>query len=178
VPTPRRVLNAFTAKSVHKITGISVHMLNYLCRHGYLKPAYVPRKNERGKVRYFSYRDLVIASVVQRLRRTGVKLRKLKEAVSFLHDDAAWFVGSGRRSQPVQWLVSDGGKVLVEAEDGFMDELRPGGQRAFAFIVHLEAVQTEVKKRVERVEPEKVSYFAIENKPLMFKERSQRRAAE
>ncbi len=169
-------MNAFTAKSVKKITGISVHMLNYLCRHGYMAPAYPTKNGTRGEVRYFSYRDLVIARVIQRLRRNGVKLAKIKKAVEYLRHDRAWFANGPHHSDPVQWLVSDGREPLLIAEDGFLDELRPGGQRAFAFIVSLEGIQTEIRSILKRREPKKLPYFAIENRPLIFERKRSTRS--
>ena len=174
MPLPKDVINAFTAGDVHDITGISLHMLDYLCRHGYLRPAYARGARTRGKVRYFSYRDLVIASVVQSLRNTGVRLGRLKSAIKYLRYDHAWFPSRARRSKPIQWLVTDGKEVLLKNEDGFLDELRPGGQRAFAFIVSLDGMQEVVKKRIEA---KKLPYFAIENRPLIFEEKNRKKRA-
>src|SRR5579862_5168662 len=162
MPTPKALLNAFTVDDLHDYTKISLHMLDYLCRHGYLRPAYTRTKRARGRVRYFSYRDLVIASVVQRLLNTGVKLRRLKEAMKYLRQDQAWFP-IARQSDPIQWLISDGQQVLLKHEDGFLDELRSGGQRAFAFVVNLQGVQDEVKSWLD---PEKRRHFSMENLPM------------
>jgi len=163
VPDPRPAINAFTASEVRDITGISIHMLNYLCVHNYLQPTY--GHGTRGKVRYYSYRDLVIAQVVQRLRETGVELRRLKTAIRELRHDRAWFKSSKRRSKPIQWLVTDGKEVLLKNEDGFLDELRPGGQRAFAFIVSLGTVQAEVRAKLDA---EKNKLFSIRNQRLIL----------
>ena len=165
MPRARTLVNAFTPKDVQNITGITSHMLNYLCRHGYLRPAYATGKRARGKVRYFSYRDLVITSVVQNLRNTGVRLGRLKDAIQYLRHDYAWFRTQNRRLKPIQWLVSDGKKVLLQHEDGFLDELRPGGQRAFAFVVSLGGVQSTVRALIE---PKRRRHFSIENRPLKF----------
>src|SRR5258707_114992 len=40
MPIPQQVSYVFTPKEVVGITGISLHMLNYLSRMGYLQPAY------------------------------------------------------------------------------------------------------------------------------------------
>jgi DNA-binding transcriptional MerR regulator len=170
MPRPRRVLNAFTAKEVKEITGITVHMINYLCRHGYLQPFY--GQGTRGKVRFYSYRDLVIAQIVQRLRQSGVELARLKYAMEALRKDHAWRVGpDSGRSKPIQWLVTDGKKVLMKHEDGFLDELRPGGQRSFAFVVTLQSMQNEVRARIKS---RKRRYFDIENRELMYEQAEKR----
>jgi DNA-binding transcriptional MerR regulator len=164
MPRPRKVLNAFTAREVKEITGISVHMINYLCRSGYLKPFY--GQGTRGKVRFYSYRDLVIAQIVQRLRQTGVELARLKRALETLRQDHAWLKKEGpRKSKPIQWLVTDGKKVLLKHDDGFLDELQPGGQRSFAFVVTLQTIQREVRSKIE---PQKRKYFDIQNLALRY----------
>ena len=172
MPAPKTVINAFTLDDLHRWTEISLHMLDYLCRHGYLRPAYATGKRARGKVRYFSYRDLVIATVVQRLLNTGVKLRRLKDAMKYLRQDHAWFP-KGRHSDPIQWLVSDGKEVLLKHEDGFLDELRSGGQRAFAFVVNLQGVQEEVKGWLD---PERRRHFSMENLPMKIQAKKRKRA--
>jgi DNA-binding transcriptional MerR regulator len=171
MPAPKTLLNAFTVEDIHNYTKISLHMIDYLCRYGYLRPAYTTTKRARGRVRYFSYRDLVIASVVQRLLNTGVKLRRLKRAIKDLRQDQAWFP-TGRRSDPIQWLVSDGSEVLLKHQDGFLDELRSGGQRAFAFVVNLHGVQQEVKAWLD---PEKRRYFSMENLPMKIRTKKRTR---
>ena len=74
MPTPRKVLNAFPALEVSRITGLSVAMIDYLSRSNLLRPSYGDTSGGRGKVRYYSYRDVVIARLIQRLREGGVKL--------------------------------------------------------------------------------------------------------
>jgi DNA-binding transcriptional MerR regulator len=165
MPAPKTLINGFTPQEVHEITGITLHMLDYLCRHGYLRPTYAKGKRIRGKVRYFSYRDLVITAVVQNLRNAGVRLGRLKTAIQYLGHDHAWFASGRRSTKPIQWLVSDGKNVLLKHEDGFLDELRPGGQRAFAFVVSLGGVQSDVRQLIG---PKKRQHFSLQNLPLRY----------
>jgi DNA-binding transcriptional MerR regulator len=169
MPAVRIVLNAFTKGDIHEIAGISVHMLNYLCRSGYLKPSY--GQGQRGRVRYFSYRDLVIVQIIQRLRQTGVELARLKRALQVLREDHACLREAGsRRSKPVQWLVTDGRNVFLKHEDGFLDELRSGGQRSFAFVVSLSTMQEDVRAQIaqKRKQREKLKHFDIQNRDLKY----------
>lgn len=163
VPRPRKILNAFTAQEMAKITGLSRPMIDYLAREAYLIPTYSEGRI-RGRVRYYSYRDLVIARAVQRLRETGVELRRLKDAIQVLKRDPSWG-GSGRSKKPIIWMVTDGKSVLLRSEDGFFEELRPGGQRAFAFIVSLDNLKAEVRAAIPKA---KNQHFSTENRPLIF----------
>src|SRR5215216_2144505 len=162
MPVAKRLLNAFTAAEVRDVTGISLPMISYLLREGYLCPHY--GSGERGQVRYYSYRDLVIARVVQRLREAGVELRRLKPAIQKLAADEYWSAMVRKRmsSTALQLLVTDGKRVLLKSHDGFLEELN--GQRSFAFVVHLGSVQAEVKSRIPR---RKRKDFSMENRDLI-----------
>src|SRR5215472_17194819 len=86
MPQPRTVLNGFTAREVERITGLSVPMVDYLSREGYLRPTY-GLERVRGRVRFYSYRDLMVARIVQRLRERGIELRRLKQSIQRLSED-------------------------------------------------------------------------------------------
>jgi hypothetical protein len=107
------------------------------------------------------------------IEAAGVELARLKKALEALRQDEAWLETSTRRSMPIQWLVADGKGVLLKHEDGFLDELRPGGQRSFAFIVSLQTVQDEVRSRIE---PRKRKLFNIRNLDLVYERPRTQRA--
>lgn len=164
MPKPRKVLNGFPASEVNRITGLSLPMIDYLLRMGFLKPAYEAAPKRRGRVRYYSYRDLVAARLVQRLREAGVQLSSLKAAVRRLSQDASWAL-SADPSERLKWLVSDGREILFKNEDGFLDSMRGDGQRAFAFVVNLDGLAAEVQSRLS--EPQSL-YFSMRNNRLRF----------
>ena len=173
MPLPKRVLNAFTARELHNITGLSLPMVDYLLRMDYLKPSY--GHGDRGRVRYYSYRDLVVARVVQRLRETGVELAKLKQAIQSLCGDEAWLPAkTGEALSPLHWLVTDGKEVLLKRDDGFLDELKPNGQRAFAFVVNIENLEQEVKGRIPIG---KLEHYSMDNIALIFEQEESRNPA-
>src|SRR6266487_4654002 len=89
MPKPRPASNAFSPAKASRIVGMSIHMLNYLAREGYLVPTYF-RSGRRGKPRYYSYRDLVIARLVQRLLDAGLEISRLKEGIQRLPQDPRW----------------------------------------------------------------------------------------
>lgn len=174
MPKPRRVLNGFTALEVEAITGLSKPMIDYLAREGYLTPYYgkerPPEKARvRGLVRYYSYRDLVVARVVQRLRECGLELKRLKSAICTLSEDRAWFP-PGKR--PFDLLATDGKEVYFYHQNGSLVELTKQRQQAFSFVVDVAKVQREVRGRIERV---KRQAFAMENLPLRYKDPTQQR---
>jgi DNA-binding transcriptional MerR regulator len=146
MPKPKRVLNAFTAQQVQQVAGLSVHMINYLAREGYLVPTYA-QGSVRGKIRYYSYRDLVVARIVQRLREVGIELKRLKRGIQMLSSDATWLKAGRVRS--IALLGTDGKKLFFPDENGSLVELTRDGQRSFAFV--LEPIQ-EVGIHGQRVD--------------------------
>ncbi len=171
MPKSQSYDNGFSKRELHEITGLSLPMIDYLARHGYLKPTYRPGVKARGRavqgmVRYYSYRDLVIARTIQRLRESGVRLSKLKSAVLFLKKNAAWREEATGEDAPdaVKWLVFERGTIHLRREDGFLDEMKEGGQRSFSFIVGLEGMRGEVRQLIP---VEKQAAFTMRNLPLV-----------
>ena len=93
-------------------------MIDYLRQQNFLRPAYEGGKGTRGKIRYYSYRDLVIARLVQRLRETGVQLGRLKTAIRALNDHPDW-VAQGDPVEKIRWLLSDGKRMFLRNQDAF-----------------------------------------------------------
>lgn len=164
MPTPRKVLNAFTAHEVSRITSLSLPMIDYLLRTNLLRPSYGESTGCRGRVRYYSYRDLVVARLIQRLREGGVQLKRLKAAIEILRRDAPW-ADEIHPAERLNWLITDGRQVFLKNKDGFLDVLTGTGQRAFAFVVNLSHLEAEVRDRVPLAQR---AHFAIENRELMF----------
>jgi DNA-binding transcriptional MerR regulator len=162
MPKPKPVLNAFTAQQVKVITGLSVHMVNYLAREGYLTPAY-DQGHIRGKTRYYSYRDLVVARIVQRLREIGLELKRLKPAIKLLSSSETWL--SAGKERAISLLATDGKTLFYPDERGALIELTRGGQRSFAFVLDVAKAQAEVKRRLTR---KQLDRFEIRNRPLKF----------
>ena len=164
MPRARDVLNGFSAAEVHAISGLSHPMIDYLKRSGFLHPSYTGKDNPRGSVRYYSYRDLIVARLIQRLRETGVQLARLKAAIERISQDSFWPDGM----EPVDglnWLVSDGRAVHLRNRDGFLDDVLGSGQRSFAFVVNFGELLVEIR---ERVPAEKRPHFSMATAELRF----------
>lgn len=169
MPIARRATNAFTAREVSDITGLSMPMVDYLLRAGFLRPAYDERPGRRGRIRYYSYRDLVAARLVQRLRETGVELQKLKLAIQTLASDEFW-ADDVHPHAALDWLVSDGREIMIRDRAGFLETLsRRDRQGAFAFVVSIPALTREVRALVPR---DKRAGFSMQNSQPVFAARS------
>lgn len=154
MPRVRKVLNGFTASELTTITGVSPSMVDYLLRHGFLRPGHGGvDENPRGKVRYYTYRDLVIARLIQRLRESGVRLGRLKAAVQILSSDEFW-ADDVDPARGLSWVVSDGRDVHLRDRDGFLDALDGSGQRSFAFVVNMTNLRGEVQNAIPKAKRE------------------------
>lgn len=152
----REVRNAFSVAEVAKLTNLKRGMIHYLTQHGYLKEVCREdadaRQNEkrkaRGNAKFYSFRGLVIAKTIERLLAAGVQLSHLKTALEHLRKDRHWICNGA--DLPITWLVTDGSKVFLRDEEGYVDLMRRGGQRSFAFVVEVGCIRADLITGVER----------------------------
>jgi DNA-binding transcriptional MerR regulator len=170
MPISRPAINAFTPKTASAIVGMSVHMLNYLAREGYLLPTYPQsrrHKPARGRPRYYSYRDLVIAKIVQRLLDGGLELSRLKEGIRKLGRSPAWQPVNQQKT--LRSLATDGQNLYLLDEQGRLTDLNRNGQFAFFFVLDVASAQDEVRRKLGK---EQLESFTLENRPIRFAARA------
>lgn len=128
----------FSAKEAAEFSGISLAMVNYLCRHRLVVPA-IGRKRGRGIERKYSFGDIVILRSVAKLLEAGVSVLRLKKALANLrrlHADIT------AEKMPASFLVTDGRDVYFRQDSGVL-ELLTSGQLSFAFVVEVESVRRD-----------------------------------
>jgi DNA-binding transcriptional MerR regulator len=162
VPKPKTSINAFPPATASAIVGMSVHMLNYLARQGYLIPAY-EQSGRRGKTRYYSYRDLVIARLVQKLLDGGIELSRLKEGIKKLATHKTW--SSTNPDKTFRMLATDGKNLLFVEEEGTVVDLTKNGQLTFAFVLDVAAARDEVKRKLNQ---EQLANFNLRNLRIKY----------
>lgn len=156
----KEIAYAFSAAQVEEITGLSQHMLNYLVRKRYLVPSY-QRKGVRGKVRYFSFRDMIIARIIHKLAESGIELQRLKKGIRDLQASHIWLEKG--RERALSMLASDGHSLYVPDESGSLHDIARRGQMAFAFLLDVNAAKDDVRAKLS---PEQLAYFSMRNRPL------------
>jgi DNA-binding transcriptional MerR regulator len=162
LPKPRAVLNAFTPAQASRIVGMSNHMLNYLAREGYLVPHYF-RTGKRGRTRYYSYRDLVIARLMQRLLDCGLEIKRLKKDLRKLSAHPHW--SNGRVSTELGLLATDGRRLFfVEGGNKILD-LTNNGQMAFAFVLDVVAARKDIEVALSADQRRE---FDLVNRPIRY----------
>jgi DNA-binding transcriptional MerR regulator len=164
MPKVKDALNGFSVAEVHSISGLSVPMIDYLKRHGFLQPAYSSADNPRGRVRYYSYRNLLVARMIQCFRDTGVQLARLKSAAQRLSDDSFWADGEAPVSG-LNWVVSDGSGVGFRNREQLHEDLLGSRQQTFAFVLNVGELLRDIRSNIPG---EKQALFSMAVHDLQF----------
>ena len=157
MPKPKELLNGFAPASAAEMAGLSVHMLNYLAREGYLVPTYTAG-GQRGRVRYYSFRDLVVARLIKRLLDSGLEISRLKTGIKRLASEAQWMSTSPEAK--ARMLATDGRDLFFIEPGGIIADLTKGGQLAFAFVLDVQTAQNEVRSALDE---EQLAHFSMKN---------------
>jgi len=137
------VVDSLEVPAVARIAGLSVHMVNYLCRHGIVEPSAGDRRG-RGVRRKYSYADMLLLRVVAKLLNQGTSVLRLKKSLTELQ-------ARGRTTQDLvtkKFVATDGHNLYFE--DGGILELLDSGQMAFAFVLELGSIRDEVLEKIEQ----------------------------
>lgn len=137
----------FPARVACSLARISPRKLDYWVTSEVIAPHSVYRGPEQRRDFFlFSFTELVQLRIVASLRRTGVSLQRIRDAVRRLiaNEGPAWQSG---------WLISDGKDVLVVHEHQIVETLTGPrqGQLAFA-IVALSTAHEDVRSRLMKMD--------------------------
>ncbi|MEN2793662.1 MerR family transcriptional regulator [Sphingomonas oligophenolica] len=160
MPKAKNLLNAFSPKAAAEVVELSVHMLNYLARQGYLIPTY-GGDGRRGRVRYYSFRDLVVARLVKRLLDGGLEISRLKNGISKLTHEPRWTAATPEKQ--LRMLATDGVSLFFVDSDGAIADLTRNGQLAFAFVLDVAVAQAEVRDRLTQ---DQLNHYSLRNLKL------------
>jgi DNA-binding transcriptional MerR regulator len=114
--------------------GISDRQLDYWARTGLVEPSL---RADHGRLRLYSFPDLVALKVVKRLLDTGISLQQIRAAVQYLRDRNLGDLAGVT-------LMSDGASVYVATTADEVVDLLQGGQGVFG--IALDRVWREVER--------------------------------
>jgi DNA-binding transcriptional MerR regulator len=140
------VAKSFSASRTGELSGLSKTMLDYLCRSNVLRPSARPCSG-RGNKRLYSFSDVVLLRIVDRLLRNGISVSKLKTAFAALRKRHPEFAS---RSTAGALLVTDGKRVYLCQGREVIEDL-VGGQLAFAFVIEIDGVRRDVSERATSI---------------------------
>ena len=135
----------FSASQASRLSGLTLAMVNYLCRNGVVVPT-GESKRGHGRARHYTFGDVVALRLVAKLSANGVSPLRMKKGLQGLrkhHPDITL------TSLPGSHIVTNG-KDLYLRREGMPIERTFDGQFAFAFVVELACLQQEVAHRMKR----------------------------
>jgi DNA-binding transcriptional MerR regulator len=138
------VVDGFSTGSAARISGLSVDMVNYLHRHKIVRPSH-SKKSGRGVARSYAYADVLLLRVLCKLLAQGISVLGLKKCMLALQKRR------GDLSQVLtkRFVATDGYNVYFGSRDVL--EMLGSGQMAFAFVIELRALRTEVNTKIFEV---------------------------
>jgi DNA-binding transcriptional MerR regulator len=128
----------FSIAQAAAFSGLSLSMVNYLCRAKIVKPSN-GRQRGRGVQRLFSFGDIVVLRAVAKLLDGGVTVYRLRKGLNALRAVHPEITEAG---MPAAFLVTDGKEVFLKHRSGVL-ELLSNGQFGFAFVVEMETLRKE-----------------------------------
>lgn len=136
------ITDRFSSKQASKLSGLTSDMVNYLCRYKIIIPT---GRNEccRGKARVFLFSDVLLLKIIAKLLKNGVSVLRLRRALSALQE-------RGKNYGDIltkKFITTDGRDIYFKDEDVL--EIFETGQTAFAFVLELGTIRTELKKLAE-----------------------------
>jgi len=137
-------MQAFNTSLASLVTGASQRQLRHWDKTSLLRPS-VSRARGRGSRRLYSFVDLVAAAAVNRLRKDGLSLQKIRKAVRLLKehpDDITHPLAELK-------LVTDGEAVFRLTDDPVVREDILRG-RQLVHIIGIKAICDEVHAKLKR----------------------------
>lgn len=130
----------FSVKDSAKLAGLSVSMVDYLCRMELV----IPTGNsvrQRGVRRRYTFGDVMVLRAIASLLTVGVSPAKLKKSLADLRARHREFTPT---AVPAEFLVTDGSQVFLKSRSEVLETLDGSGQLAFAFVVDVEKLRRDV----------------------------------
>jgi DNA-binding transcriptional MerR regulator len=156
---------AFTADKVTKLTGLSRRQLQYWDEQRFLSPS-VSSRGGRGKMRLYSFRDLVSLRAAAALRRDGISLQQIRRVVEHLQ-------GLDYREPLAElrcWSAGDG--KLYFAEAGTVRQGRRPDQTLVEVTVPVPAIVGALEQAIVQLDTRRVGSIerrrgALGSKPVI-----------
>lgn len=138
-----KVVSWFSVNEAARHSGLTVYMVDYLCRNGLVKPTGCTKRG-RGCVRKYTFSDILLLRVISELLSKGVSVLGLKKSLAALQKRR----GATNDILKKKYLATDGKNIYLE--DKGVLELLSSGQLAFAFVLELESVRNELTEKLSK----------------------------
>ena len=128
----------FSSRDLAALSGLSAHMVNYLCRCDVLRPS-LSSERRHGVPLKFSFADVVLTRAIARLLDAGASVIALKRALSTLRRKLQGVSQDALRNRRV---VIVGQSVYLPDDDARIIDLTANGQIAFDFVLDVAGIST------------------------------------
>jgi len=139
----------YTGPEVCKITGISYRQLDHWTSTSLIN-ASIRNIKGSGFHRLYSFNDIVLVKLVNKLRDAGISLQKIRIALKNVNK----ILGKNSNISDVS-IFSDGSSIYVLTDNDQMIDLLKKGQAVFG--ISLGPVHTETEAEILSLYPDKVS---------------------
>jgi len=138
----RAVADWYPAGQAARVSGMSLHMLDYLCRQGIVVPSGSEVRG-RGKARRYTFGDIVLLRVVTKLLDQGISVLRCKKSLLAM-----------KRRHPNMMKLLDKRYLLTDGVDVFLQnngvlERIDSGQTSFTFVLGLSSIREHVAAKLE-----------------------------
>ena len=134
-----QIADSFPADHAAKLSGLTMHMLNYLSRYE-IVAASGSSERGRGKRRLYTYTDVLLLRVLAQLLAQGVSVLGLRKSLATYRKKH----GAMLNFHTARFFVTDGQNVYVG--NGEVLENAVSGQAVFAFVLDLEQVRRQLDR--------------------------------
>jgi DNA-binding transcriptional MerR regulator len=138
---PNVLAAAFTSGEVERLSGLSKHMVDYLCRHGLIRPSMSPQRGY-GKRRRFGFADILLARSLHALLASGVTVLTMRQALQTLREKLHIEAAQALRDKRIA-IIDDAAYFSLPHQAPV--ELTKHGQMAFSFVLDI----AQLGKRAE-----------------------------
>jgi predicted RNase H-like HicB family nuclease len=136
---------SFNSKTVSKIIGISIRVIDYWDRTNFIKPS-IHEASGYGSMRLYSFADLIQFRVAKFLRDQGLSLQKIRKSLNFLRKHLPEI------ESPLAQLrfLTDGETIFVLTNKNreIIDTLKKG---QFVFTIAIEELINDLKGRTSKM---------------------------
>ena len=141
------VQKCFTTKEAVRLSRLTKTMIDYLVRTELLSPS-ISGPCTKGQKRQFSFSDILILKVINKLLQQGVSVKKLKVALQSLTKSDRKEI---ERTGVWHYLVTDGNNIYLKRENEILVSLTQGGQLSFLFVIELQNLRSETIEEIQNL---------------------------
>ncbi len=150
--------NSFNSKTVSRILGIPLRVIDYWDRTNFIKPS-VNEASGYGSMRLYSFTDLIQFKVAKFLRDQGLSLQKIRKSLNFLRKHLPEI------EKPLAQLrfLTDGETifVLTNKDREIMDTLKKG---QYVFAIAIGELINDLKGKTSKMAMDRVYMVNVSKK--------------